>query len=87
LRKGLELPEKDLIDIFKLMEKQEVLLEINRKYGVPSEKWIRIAKKYNVGTIKGSDVHCIEDLEGEREWIFRLSHKLNQKEKQVITEI
>ena len=65
LRKGLELPEKDLIDIFKLMEKQDVLLEINGKYGVPSEKWMREAKKYNVGFVRGSDVHYIEYLEGK----------------------
>lgn len=71
LRKGLELPEKELIKIFKLMGEQDVLLEINRKYSVPSEKWISMARRYNVRMVKGSDVHSIEDLEEERKWISR----------------
>lgn len=61
-KQGFELPEKELIKIFKLMGKQDLLLEINRKYGVPSEKWIRMARKYNVRLVKGSDVHYIEEL-------------------------
>ena len=66
LRRGLELPEKELIKIFKLMGEQDVLLEMNRKYGVPSEKWVSVARRYNVRLVKGSDVHCIADLEIER---------------------
>ena len=62
LRNNLELPEMDLIYIFKLMQEQDVLLEINRKYGMPSEKWISMAKRRNVGLVRGSDAHSIEEL-------------------------
>jgi len=61
-RHDLELPEKDLIEIFKLMREQDVLLEINRKYSVPPEKWVSMARRYNVRMVRGSDVHSTEDL-------------------------
>ena len=63
LKHGLELLGKELIKIFKLMGEQDVLLELNGKYGTPPERWINIAREYNVRKVKGSDVHCIEDLE------------------------
>ncbi|HEC77316.1 MAG TPA: PHP domain-containing protein [Thermoplasmatales archaeon] len=62
---GLELSEKELIKIFKSMWKQEVLLEINGKYSVPSENWISVARRYNVRLVRGSDIHCINELKGE----------------------
>lgn len=64
LRHGLELPEKELIKIFKLMREQDVLLEINRKYEVPIEKWMSIARRWNVGLVRGDDVHCIGEYKG-----------------------
>jgi len=63
-RNGLELPERDLIYIFKLMGKQDVLLEMNRKYSVPSEKWISVARNYTVRLVNGNDIHSIEECEG-----------------------
>ena len=63
LRRGLELPEKELIDIFKLIGKQNVLLEVNKKYNVPHRAWLDIAERYNVKTVKGNDIHSIGDLE------------------------
>lgn len=63
-RNGLELPEKDLIYIFELMGKQDVLLEMNRKYSVPSEKWVSVARDYTVRLVNGNDIHSIEEYEG-----------------------
>ena len=58
----IDLPESVLPGIFRLMKEKEVLLEINRKYDLPKERWVKMAKRYGVRTVKGSDVHCIEDL-------------------------
>lgn len=62
-RNGLELPERDLIYIFELMGKQDVLLEMNRKYSVPSEKWVSVARDYTVRLVNGNDIHSIEECE------------------------
>lgn len=62
-RNSLELPEKDLIYIFELMGKQDVLLEMNRKYSVPSEKWVSVARDYTVRLVNGNDIHSIEECE------------------------
>jgi DNA polymerase (family 10)/putative hydrolase len=66
LRYGLELSEKKLNKIFTLMEEQNVLLEVNKKYKVPLGAWLDVAERYNVKTVTGNDVHSIEDLETER---------------------
>jgi histidinol phosphatase-like PHP family hydrolase len=66
LRYGLELSEKKLNKIFTLMEEQNVLLEVNKKYKVPHRAWLDVAERYNVKTVTGNDVHSIEDLETER---------------------
>jgi putative hydrolase len=60
--KKIDLPESDLDEIFALMRERDVLLEINRKYDLPKEKWIKVAKERGTLTVKGSDVHRIEDL-------------------------
>lgn len=60
--KKIDLPESELAEIFSLMKEREVLLEINRKYDLPKERWVRMAKEYGVKTVKGSDVHQIVDL-------------------------
>jgi putative hydrolase len=58
----IDLPEGELVEIFRLMREKEVLLEINRKYDLPKERWVEMAKRCGVRTVKGSDVHCIDDL-------------------------
>jgi DNA polymerase (family 10)/putative hydrolase len=63
---GLRLPESELIEIFKLMRKYDVLLEINRKYNLPPRTWLQLAEQYDVQKVVGNDVHCIEDLEIEK---------------------
>lgn len=58
----VDLPDIELQEIFRLMRENEVLLEINRKYELPIEKWLQMAKIYDVKTVKGSDIHRIEDM-------------------------
>lgn len=58
----LEISESDLVEIFNLMRQQNILFEINKKHDVPSIKWINLAKKHNVEIVRGSDIHCIEDI-------------------------
>lgn len=58
----IDLPNRELSEIFSLMKEKEVLLEINRKYDLPKERWVRMAEKYGVKTVKGSDVHQIAEL-------------------------
>lgn len=52
----------ELGEIFQLMEKNCVLLEINSKYSAPPKSWIDLAKKMGVKFVRGSDVHKISDL-------------------------
>ena len=60
----LKLPDKELNQIFKLMNKREVLLEINFKYSMPIIDWIKEYLKVtkNHYTLFGADVHSVEDL-------------------------
>lgn len=58
----LEIPERELKNIFSLMNKYDVLLEINKKYDVPEERWKEMANEYNVQFIRGSDIHNIHRL-------------------------
>jgi DNA polymerase (family 10)/putative hydrolase len=60
--KKIDLPKNELAEIFSLMVERGVLLEINRKYDLPTERWLRVAKDCGVKMVKGSDVHQIADL-------------------------
>ena len=61
---NLELLDKELNQIFKLMNEKDVLLEINFKYNLPKIDWIakylKVTKDNSV--VFGGDVHSIEDL-------------------------
>ncbi|WP_319507384.1 PHP domain-containing protein [uncultured Methanolobus sp.] len=61
-KKNLELSDFQLKEIFSLMQKNDVLLEINRKYSLPSQRWIDLAKDCNVKFVYGSDVHQLDSL-------------------------
>lgn len=61
-RHDLSLPEEKLVEMFDLMSKHDLLLESNRKYGVPNPRWMDLARKYDVRIVRGSDVHFVEDL-------------------------
>lgn len=61
LRHNLKVPEDQLVEVFKLMSKKEILFEINRKHTLP-ENWQNIAEKYNVKMVNGSDAHSVDEI-------------------------
>ncbi|MFY9410019.1 MAG: PHP domain-containing protein [Methanosarcina flavescens] len=61
-KNNLQLPEEDLIEIFHLVKRMDVLLEVNNKYKVPSSTWMSLAEKVGVEFVRGSDVHNITSI-------------------------
>jgi putative hydrolase len=61
-RQGLELPDKELMEIFSLLHRHNVLLEINKKYSLPPSHWLDLAKRLGVNLVKGSDIHNVNDI-------------------------
>lgn len=58
----LTIGEKDLTDILGLMKKKNVLLEMNRKYGLPPKYWNSLIEKTNVYRVRGDDIHSISEM-------------------------
>ena len=63
LRNSLELSEAKLINIFTLMKEHDVLLEVNRKYKVPTMRWLSLARRSNVDFVQGNDAHRVGEIE------------------------
>ncbi len=61
-RHGLGLDYSELIDVFKAMARHGVLLELNAKHDLPPESWLRLAVRYGVDVVRGSDAHSVNDL-------------------------
>ncbi len=59
---GFELKDEELGEIFELMKKHRVLLEINKKYELPPEQWIKQAKRKGVLLVRGNDTHSVNEL-------------------------
>jgi DNA polymerase (family 10)/putative hydrolase len=61
---NLKLPNKEINKIFKLMNKKNVLLEVNFKYNLPKIDWISkyIRNSENNTIVFGADIHSVEDL-------------------------
>ena len=62
IRYGLNLSDKELIEIFQLMNWYDVLLEINEKYGMPLIGWLDLARSLDVRLVRGGDIHCTNDI-------------------------
>ena len=63
LRKaGLLLHEDELIQLFNTIKKYDVLIERNSKYDAPSMEWLNVANKYEMGVVRGSDCHSLDEL-------------------------
>ena len=62
--KNLKFRIEDLYDIYNLMNKNNVLIEINFKYGLPNLEWIYIYKQKIKSNyfVFGADVHSLNDL-------------------------
>lgn len=61
-KEGFELSDNELEDIFFIMKKNDILLEINRKYSLPSKRWIDLAMNFKINFVCGSDVHDLNSL-------------------------
>ena len=59
---GLNVSDKKLIEIFELMNQNDVLLEVNSKYGVLPKRWLDLAKNHDVKLVRGGDIHCVSDI-------------------------
>jgi DNA polymerase (family 10)/putative hydrolase len=68
---NFELSDSQLETIFYIMQKKDILLEINRKYSLPSKRWINLALNLNVNFVCGSDVHNLESLVLNNKYINR----------------
>ena len=64
--KGVSLDEGELKEVFKLMRKEEVLLEVNGKYELPEKDWIKKALGFGVKIVRGDDAHELKDFERMR---------------------
>lgn len=69
--KNLELPINVLLDIFKIMRNNCVLLEVNRRYKLPKKEWIDIAVRHGVQLVRGGDIHSIKMLESYKDMRWR----------------
>ena len=61
-RTGFSLTVDELEEIFNLMRKHDVLLEINRRYCLPEKEWMNLAMQMGVRMVRGDDVHSIGEL-------------------------
>ena len=55
-------------EIAEIANKNEKIFEINIKYKVPDEEFIRLIKENNVSMVIGSDAHDTKEL--EKVWRF-----------------
>lgn len=58
----LALSDEEFITALDLAKKNNVLIEINKKYKVPPQRLVKTAEKQGVKFVRGSDVHRIRDL-------------------------
>jgi len=63
-RKGYDLEMSVLGEVFELMKRYDVLLEVNAKYALPSKEWISFAREVGVNLVRGSDAHSINEIGG-----------------------
>ncbi len=62
VKNNFELSKDIIVEIFKIMNKNDILLEINAKYDLPKRDWVDLALKHNVQIVRGSDIHNIKML-------------------------
>jgi len=54
--------DADLSALFTAMAENNVLFELNEKYGMPPDTWIERARNAGVRFVRGSDIHDIEQI-------------------------
>lgn len=61
-RNEFNIPKDELTRLFKALRDNEVLLELNIKYGALPDEWIDLARRYKVDIVRGSDIHRVKDM-------------------------
>lgn len=64
VKTGFNLTNEELKEIFKLMSANDVLLEINSRYRLPRNEWIKVAQSEGVRIVRGTDLHDIVEMQG-----------------------
>jgi DNA polymerase (family 10)/putative hydrolase len=59
----LSLEVNELEEIFELMHAHSVLLEVNGRYKLPPEAWLRIYEKHGLPLANAGDLHSVDDFE------------------------
>ena len=59
---GLKLREEEVGAILEIASQENVLIELNAKYGLPSKDWVEIGERKGVKFVLGSDAHGVEEL-------------------------
>lgn len=60
---GYNVPVDEVSQIFTLLRENEILFELNRKYAASLDAWIDLARDHRVDFVRGSDCHCVEEME------------------------
>ena len=50
------------------MNQNDVLLEVNSKYGMPPRRWLDLAKNHDVKLVRGGDIHSMKDI--SKDWVL-----------------
>jgi DNA polymerase (family 10)/putative hydrolase len=58
----LKLSDEEFIKALDIAKRNDVLIEINRKYKLPPRRLMNTAEKHGVKFVRGSDVHRVRDL-------------------------
>jgi DNA polymerase (family 10)/putative hydrolase len=61
-KSNFTLTDEEIAEILDIAKKNEVLIEINKKYNLPPTKWCEIGLKNGLKFVKGSDVHSVDDM-------------------------
>ncbi|MHA1754626.1 MAG: PHP domain-containing protein [Candidatus Odinarchaeia archaeon] len=61
-KNNLTLRTAQLEEIFELMSKNKVLLELNNKYSLPKTEWLKKALEKGVIVVRGGDIHKLSDF-------------------------
>ena len=61
--KHLSLPVAELEPVFELMKKHDVLLEVNGRYKLPFDEWLRLYQKQGLPLANGGDLHSVKDFD------------------------
>ncbi|CEG11020.1 conserved hypothetical protein [groundwater metagenome] len=62
IKNKLPINNNEVMDILTKIKENNVLLEINTKYGLPPRDWIESAIKIGVRMVRGNDAHSKEEV-------------------------